>query len=101
MSDDEPIKQICCPNCHEWYDARAHACYLCGHERAEYNAALANAVATERLNSALGRQTRAAGVEKQIGSMVPSGGLGGKAGPTQLYPGQKALADSIREKVFG
>lgn len=98
---DEAIKQVCCPSCHEWYDARAGACYLCGEARPDYNAALANAVHTERVNSALSRQAGFANVEKRIGSMVPSGGMGGKAGPSRLYPGAEGLAKRIREQVFG
>lgn len=49
-------KQRCCQNCHEWYDARASQCYLCGEEAPEGNYALKKAVETERLNTNLSRQ---------------------------------------------
>lgn len=99
---DDPVKTVCCPSCHEWYDARAAACYLCGTERPEYNAALATAVLTDRLNSSLAGQNRAASEERRLTQMIPSGGLGGRSGPAQLYPGSSTrdLASSIREKIF-
>lgn len=105
MSDIQPetietaAQQVCCANCHEWYDARASACYLCGQERPDYNAALANAVHTTRLNSALSRQS---GVARAEGQIRAPNGSGGGAGPSTPYnvPGYRDLAASLKSKLF-
>lgn len=103
MSESETTEavatQVCCASCHEWYDARAAACYLCGQERPDYNAALANAVHTTRLNSALSRQSAGARAESQI--RTPNGAQGG-SGPSTPYnvPGYRDLAASLKSKLF-
>lgn len=93
---DSP-NQVCCSACHEWYDARASSCYLCGEDRPDHNQALKNAVNTERLNSALSRQARYAGAEKGIRTPGPQGGTG----PSDLYrvPYASDLAASIKDKL--
>lgn len=95
----DPVKTVCCPNCHEWYDARAGTCYLCGTERPEYNAALANAIHTERVNTGLTRQAATASAESRI--RTPNGSQGG-TGPSTPYntPGYRDLAASIKSKLF-
>lgn len=96
----DAAKQVRCNGCGEWYDARAASCYLCGHDRPEYNAAIINAVHTERVNSALARQAGVAAAEKRVSSQIPQNAAG-KTGPSRLYdiPGARDLAASIKSKL--
>lgn len=96
----DAVKTVCCASCHEWYDARSPACYLCGEARPDYNAALANAVATERMNGALMKQNSFAAAERQVGSQIPASPRG--AAPSdRLYnlPYAKSLAANIKAKL--
>lgn len=91
-------KQVRCNNCHEWYDARANACYLCDHPRPEVNVALINAAHATSVNSHLSQQVARANSERRI--RTPRGTEGG-SGPAQLYnvPGARDLAARIKTKL--
>lgn len=97
MSATDAPNQVCCSNCHEWYDARAASCYLCGQERPDHNVALQKAIHAERLNGALSRQSSFANAERGIRTPGPEGGTG----PSELYrvPYARSLASNIKEKL--
>lgn len=96
---EDAVRTVRCNGCHEWYDARASSCYLCGEERPEQNIALIRATNMERLNGALRSQAQAIGPEAQATRMIPSGNLQGKTGPSKLYPGAGAVAAGIKRKL--
>lgn len=89
MSEAVTTRKCKNPECGEWYDARAAACYLCGTESEEYNHALKKAVETTRLNSALAFQTNVAGAEARAGQMI---GTAPPGGGTPKYIGRLPVA---------
>lgn len=95
--------QVLCGGCKEWYDARAPACYLCGHERPEVNVALKNAIAAERMNGALARQAGYARAEAAAESQFRQARNTGNADlanrPLTNYPNYGSLVGSIKQQL--
>lgn len=97
---DSPNQRLC-TGCKEWIDARAPSCYLCGAEGPQINAALKNAVETERLNANLYAAGNRAMQERRVGASIPSSGLAGKTGPSRLYnvEGAQGLAQHYKSQL--
>lgn len=104
MSDDAATTRKCQnPECGEWYDARAPACYVCGAEDREYNNALKKAVETSRLNGALAAQMSNANAEARAETTLrsarrdPSGEAFVRARPN--VRGYNDLVSGIRDSL--
>lgn len=100
MTDDATTTR-CCPNCHEWYDARANACYLCGTEASEENVALQRAIETTRLNTALSRNVANANAEARADSLFRQARNSGRSydRPLQGINGYSDLVGSIKRSL--
>jgi hypothetical protein len=102
VSDDAP-KVVLCNDCKMWFDATLAQCPSCDHERPGVNVALKNAVQTERLNSALSRQTGFAAADKRAEQQFRSAANTGDASvanrPLNNYPGYSNLVGSIKQQL--
>jgi hypothetical protein len=99
---DSP-NQVLCNSCKEWYDARASACYLCGEERPDVNAALKRATETAQLNGALSRQVANANAERRAEAQFRQAHNTGRADiadrPLTGVSGYSDLVGSIKAKL--
>lgn len=99
---DAPNQRLC-KECKEWYDARASACYLCGAESSEENAALKRATEMAALNGALARQVgfakADAAAESQFRQARNTGNADLANRPLGNYPGYGQLVNSIRSSL--
>jgi hypothetical protein len=99
---DQP-KVVLCNDCKMWFDASLPSCPSCERERPEVNQALKNAVATERLNSALSRQVSYANADKRAEQQFRTARNTGDSSladrPLNNYPGYSNLVGSIKQKL--